>query len=142
MSESAAPVFGKNERIVSRRLMERLFGGGTSRSMSAFPLRAVYMPVERGRHDAPVQVLVSVSKRRFKRAVHRNRVKRQIREAYRHNKQILAEALLPTPGRALALAFIWQSDELYATSEVAEAMRTLLARMAEKVCRTGGKGVI
>lgn len=135
MSESAAPVFGKKERIVSRRLMERLFGGGVSRSMSAFPVRVVYMMVERGSHDAPVQVLITVSKRHFKRAVKRNRVKRQMREAFRHNKQILADALLPTPDRALALAFIWQADELYPTGDVAAAVQLLMNRIAEKICR-------
>lgn len=139
MSEPASPVFGKKERIVSRRLMEKLFSGGTSRSMSAFPLRIVYMPVERGYDEAPVQVLISVSKRHFKRAVKRNRVKRQIREAYRHNKHLLADALLPTPDRALALAFIWQADELHTTENVAAAVKSLLTRLSEKICKTGGK---
>lgn len=138
MSESAK-VFSKNERIVSRRLIERLFGGGLSRSMSAFPLRAVYMPLERGSHDAPAQVLVSVSKRHFKRAVKRNRVKRQIREAYRLNKHLLADALLPTPDRALALAFIWQADELYPTADVEASMKSLLHRISERLCKMGGK---
>lgn len=136
MSEPAPTTFGKNERMVSRRLMEQLFGGGKSRSMAGFPLRMVYMPVERGAYDAPAQVLVSVSKRHFKRAVKRNRVKRQIREAYRHNKHLLTDALLPTPDRALALAFIWQADKLYDTADVEQTMKTLLERLAEKLCRS------
>ncbi len=125
----------KRERMVSRRLMDRLFGGGKSRSMSSFPLRVVYTTIERGSHDAPVQVLVSVSKRHFKRAVKRNRVKRQIREAYRNNKSIAYHALTPTPDRALALAFIWQADRLYDTAEVYAAMQALLTRLAEKLAR-------
>ena len=125
----------KRERMVSRRLMDRLFGGGKSRSMSSFPLRAVYTTIERGPDDAPVQVLVSVSKRHFKRAVKRNRVKRQIREAYRNNKSIAYDALTPTPSRALALAFIWQADRLYTTAEVYAAMQALLIRLAEKLAR-------
>lgn len=132
--------FGKHEHIVSRKLMERLFGGGGSRSMASFPLRMVYMPVERSGNEAPVQVLISVSKRHFKRAVKRNRVKRQIREAYRTNKQPLIEAMQPTPDRALALAFIWQADELYDSPAVAAAMRSLLTRLRERICRQGEKG--
>ena len=58
-----------------------MFEGGVSKSFSIFPIRVVYMPVEQG--EAPASILISVSKRRFKRAVKRNRVKRQIREAYR-----------------------------------------------------------
>ena len=61
-----------------------MFEGGVSKSFSIFPIRVVYMPVEQG--EAPASILISVSKRRFKRAVKRNRVKRQIREAYRKNK--------------------------------------------------------
>lgn len=139
MPETSAPKFGKKERIVSRTLMDKLFGGGSSRSMSAFPLRMVYMTMERGSHDEPVQVLISVSKRHFKRAVKRNRVKRQIREAYRNNKHLLAEALLPTPERALALAFIWQADKLFDSKEVAQAMHSLTQRLAERMNRETGK---
>lgn len=133
MSESAAPKFSKEERIVSRRLIETLFGGGNSRSMAAFPLRLVYMPIERSGNTAAVQVLISVSKRHFKRAVKRNRVKRQIREAYRLNKQSLVEALQVMPDKALALAFIWQSDELYSSAAVTASMKVLLDRVAEKL---------
>ena len=66
-----------------------MFEGGVSKSFSIFPIRVVYMPVEQG--EAPASILISVSKRRFKRAVKRNRVKRQIREAYRKNKYLLVD---------------------------------------------------
>ena len=69
----------KSERLDKKKVIEKMFAGG-SRSFSVFPLRVVYLPVEE--LEAPVSILVSVSKRRFKRAVKRNRVKRQIREAY------------------------------------------------------------
>lgn len=68
-----------------------MFEGGASKSFSIFPIRVVYMPVEQG--EAPASILISVSKRRFKRAVKRNRVKRQIREAYRKNKSLLVDEL-------------------------------------------------
>ena len=79
-----------------------MFAGG-SRSFSVFPLRVVYLPV--GELDAPVSILVSVSKRYFKRAVKRNRMKRRIREAYRVNKQELLNVLAQKQIR-LAVAFI------------------------------------
>lgn len=132
MPDSLRYTFTKQERITSRKLMEQLFGGGR-RSMSAFPLRAVYMTMERAQGDAPVQVMVSVSKRHFKRAVKRNRVKRQIREAYRLNKHILWNALQDKPGTAVAVAFLWLADELYDSSSVAASVTALLRRMAEKI---------
>lgn len=132
----------KQERLCSKKLIDALFNGSNSRAMSAFPLRAVYMPLETlespetpaslATPETPAfsasssQMLISVPKRYFKRAVKRNRVKRQVREAYRHNKHIIAD-------EQLAIAFIWLSDKLYATPEVEDRVRNLLTRIKEKM---------
>ena len=79
MSDSLKLTLPKVERLNSRILIERLFTGG-SKSLPAFPLRIVYMPVE-GENLPAATILISVPKKRFKRAVKRNRVKRQVREA-------------------------------------------------------------
>jgi ribonuclease P protein component len=81
--------------------------------------------------DIPVQVLVSVSKRHFKHAVDRNRVKRQVREAYRHHKQILTENVQQE--QTLAIAFIWLADELYESATVEKSVRKLLGKAAERL---------
>ena len=107
-----------------------MFEGGHSKSFSIFPIRVVYMPVEQG--EVPATILISVSKRRFKRAVKRNRVKRQIREVYRKNKQPLLDGL-QNKGQRLANAFIYLSDELVATAELEEKMKTALSRISEKL---------
>lgn len=121
----------KAERQHRRNIIGRLFEGG-SKSVSAFPLRVVYMPVERDEAGVPVSILVSVPKRYFKRAVKRNRVKRQVREAYRLHKQILWEALADKP-YGMVLAFIWLDKELHTTEEVTNKVKNLLGRIAEKV---------
>lgn len=132
---SSPKTFGKNEKLVSKKTIDALFSGGNSRSMSAYPLRVVFMRKERSETEEPAQVMVSVSKRHFKRAVKRNRVKRQIREAYRLNKHLLHEALEQKKDTAVAMAFIWQSDELTETALITEKMQALLSRMAEKISR-------
>ena len=91
------------------------------------------MEKEREEQDPPVQVLVSVSKRHFKHAVKRNRVKRQLREAYRNAKQPLYELLETSPDRAIALAFIWLADDLYSSADVAARMQRLIQRLIEKL---------
>lgn len=124
-----APCLTKRERMVSRKLIETLFGG--SRSLTAFPIRVVYMKRERTRYDAPAQVLISVSKRRFKHAVDRNRVKRQLREAFRQNKQMLYDVL--AEDEQLLMAVIWLSDEHCPSCMVETRMVALMQRMREKL---------
>jgi len=131
MSASDALTLGKEERITSRKLIDMLFNGGQSHSMAAFPLRLVYLEKEREGACPPAQMLVSVPKRCFKRAVKRNRVKRQVREAFRHHKHLIGD-VLPTD-RQLALAFIWLDDRLYDSAEVEQRVVSLLERLAEKM---------
>lgn len=119
----------KVERLDKKKIIEKMFAGG-AHSFSVFPLRVVYLPVEELETDAAI--LVSVSKRRFKRAVKRNRVKRQVRETYRVNKHGLLDMLAQKKCR-LAIAFIYLSNELVESSVIEERMKTALARVAEKV---------
>lgn len=119
----------KVERLDKKKIIEKMFAGG-SRSFSVFPLRVVYLPVEELEADA--SILISVSKRRFKRAVKRNRVKRQIREAYRVNKHELLNILVERKYR-LAIAFIYLSDQLVESSIIEDRMRIALVRITEKM---------
>ncbi len=122
--------FRKAERLSSKIIIGKMFAGGFSKSFTIFPIRVVYMPLEQG--EAPAAILVSVSKRRFKRAVERNRVKRQLREVYRRNKHLLTDELQRREQR-LAIAFIYLSDELFATAELENGMKTALQRISEKL---------
>lgn len=142
--------FGKEEHLCSRKDIDRLFNGGGSRSMAAFPLRLVYMGDSPGAAPQPARILISVPKRCFKRAVKRNRVKRQIREAYRMNRHLLygqtaeggcradAETAAGTPseGGGYMLAFIWLDDKLWPTAAVEQKVASLLLRLSEKAKAT------
>ena len=99
--------------------------------MSAFPLRAVYMMVDRAEGEVPVQMLVSVSKRHFKHAVDRNHCKRLVREAYRHHKHLLWDAL--SGDKAIMVAFLWTSRERVPYGIVEQRMVNLLHRMVENL---------
>ena len=127
----------KWERICSRTQLEKLFTGGKSKSFSVFHLRVVYLLTDQPdgdlQHVVPVKMMVSVSKRHFKRAVKRNRVKRQVREAYRQNKEIVVSSMADSPNRQLLLGFIWMSDELHDTDTVERSMQVLLKRVADKL---------
>jgi ribonuclease P protein component len=77
--------FNKKEKLKSKKLIEQLFSEG--KSVSAFPLRLVYLPTV-FTEDVIAKTGVSVSKRFFKKAVDRNRIKRLLRESYRLNKSV------------------------------------------------------
>ena len=124
MDNVGSHTFLKEERLCSRKVLEELFGGG-HQSVSAFPIRAVFM-----RSEQPgVRVLMSVSKRYFKRAVKRNRIKRQLREAYRLQKEVL----LPQLQGGLDIAFLWTSAEMLPTEKVFQKMKNLLCRIQESI---------
>lgn len=111
----------KKERLCSLKAIEALFGGGNP-SFSAFPIRVVFMCQE----ETGNRILVSVPKRHFKRAVKRNRVKRQIREAYRRHKHIL-----DARQGGLSIAFLWLSDKLYPSDVIESKVVHLLTRILE-----------
>lgn len=75
--------FKKEERLCSKKLIEELFHNGSS--FLLYPFRIVWLPHALPA-DVPVQVVINVPKHRFKKAVHRNLIKRRIREVYRLNK--------------------------------------------------------
>lgn len=133
MSPAGPFTLGKEERICSRTLIDKLFNGDESRSLSSFPLRVVYMLTERKEQDVPAKLLVSVSKKHFKHAVKRNRVKRQIRETYRLNKHLVVASMEQKKDLQLALAFVWLADKLYSTAIVEQHVRILLKRISDKL---------
>ena len=128
--------FRKAERLCSKKHIEALFAGD-NRSLTAYPLRAVYTETEPPHyttsslhHSITSSLLISVSKRHFKRAVHRNRAKRQIREAYRLNKEVLRSVV--ADGTSLAIALIWLADEPMESHRVTKSVKTILHRLAER----------
>ena len=129
----------KSERLTSQLVIDKLFAGGNA-SMAAFPLRIVYMQMEKqegsqqldGVQQPPVSILVSVPKKRFRHAVDRNRMKRLVREAYRLNKHILWNALQEKNFR-LAIAFVCITDTLPTFRSVNKSMRKALIRIGERV---------
>ena len=74
--------FPKEEKLKSRKLIEQIFAEGESRKK--FPVKVVFIPQETLKTH---QAAFSVPKRNFKLAATRNRIKRQMREAYRLQKK-------------------------------------------------------
>jgi ribonuclease P protein component len=129
MSAAERFTLSKEERICSKKLINELFTGN-GRSMTAFPLRVVFMKRTIVDDQPRAAMLVSVPKRYFKHAVDRNRVKRQVREAFRRNKSIIIQNLTDDH-EAVAMAFVWLTNEKFPSSEVENRMVRLLTRISE-----------
>ena len=132
----------KEERLCSKKLIDTLFGTGGSHAMTAYPLKAVYRLIDSKREtsvskemvmESKVQVLVSVPKKHFKRAVKRNRVKRQVREAYRKHKSYVTLRVNELTDKQLLIAFIWLSNELIDSVTIEQWVSNLLQRIGERI---------
>lgn len=101
--------FPKEQHLCLQCRIDAVYNEG--KSLVAYPLRVAYK-LEDSREDLPSAcMLVSVAKRRFRRANKRNRIKRLVREAYRLNKSILIPSLNLHQKR-IDLAFMMISDEM------------------------------
>jgi ribonuclease P protein component len=118
--------FGKKERLSQRAAIERLFNEG--KSFSVPPFRVFYITAPEA--AAPVQILIAVPKRKYKKAVDRNKLKRLIREAYRLNKAVLAESV---KGHSLHAGFVYSGEgTIPSFADIEKKMKTCLDKLALK----------
>ena len=120
--------FSEKEKNKSKKTIEKLFEEG--RSLSAFPLRLVYLGTT-FEDEVIVKTGVSVSKRNFKLAVDRNRIKRLMREAYRLNKNTYFNNM--TTPYALMILYIGKEKPDYHGIE--SAMKQLLKKFSEAISK-------
>lgn len=135
MAATVSQKLRKEERACGKKLTEELFCGADSRSLAAFPLRVVYLvqpfSADEQQAIASVQMMISVPKRRFKHAIDRNRVKRQVREAYRKNKHLLYNKL--PNGKKITLGFLWLDAKHHTSAVVEDKVQNLLRRIGESI---------
>lgn len=133
MNELQRFTFRKTERVTGLKRIEKLFGSG--KSFMAYPLRIVYVYRALSVNQAAVAICVSVPKKRLKRAVHRNRIKRLVREAYRLNKhQFEFDCLPPDTGIDIGLVYVKDTLAEYVDIEksVKKALREISAQMKKR----------
>ena len=115
----------KEERLSWKRYIDLLFEKG--QSFVAFPLRVVYLPMEE-EMPARASFLVSVPK---KRAVKRNLIKRQVREAYRVRKYDLLEPL-EAKNKGMLIAFLYLDKEIHPYAVMEKAMKKAIHILRDK----------
>ena len=122
----------RQERLKSRKLIEQLFKEG--KSISVFPYRALYLPVAGSDAQLPfsLQAGITVSSKNFKKAVHRNKIKRLTREAYRLQKAALQQKLTNT-GQQLILFLIYTGKEMPDFLLAKEKVQVILEKLIQRI---------
>ncbi|MCA6380800.1 MAG: ribonuclease P protein component [Cytophagales bacterium] len=115
--------FKKEEKLTSEKWIKELFEKGSSFYLS--PLKVIYLL--HPNQDLPNQVLISVPARNFKRAVDRNRIKRQLREAYRLHKHQL------DANHKWLIAYIYSAREKLPSAQIHQKMPLTLARIGKNI---------
>ena len=115
----------KSERLHADKLIKELFNEGSS--FFLYPFKVQFF-VKKDQGSGTTQVLFSVSKKKIKKAVGRNFVKRRMREAYRLNK-----ALIPPSAPAMSIGLIYVSSELMEFSEIQTKITLALKKLASIV---------
>lgn len=99
--------YSKEEKLKQKKDITLLFDKGKWKTQGKIRMIVYKVPQEEST-ESITKVGVSVSKRYFKKAVDRNRIKRLLRESYRHHKTKFAEKF---GTNSLAMIF-WNSNEL------------------------------
>ena len=123
--------FDKTERLTGTKRIDALFKEGES--FISYPLRVMYLIHEQST-KAGCYILVSVPKKRIKKAVHRNRIKRLIRESYRLNKQLIDPASFDE--RSIDVAFIYVKDNASEFSVIQKSMQKALIQISDRIHKT------
>jgi ribonuclease P protein component len=116
--------FGKDEKLCSKLMIDELFRSG--KSFKEFPIRVIHLQKDTG--IAPAQLLISVPKKKFRKAVSRNRVKRLIRETYRLNKPELIDKWKAN-GKYFALAFVYIGNDIPTYQDLDAVMKRIMDKL-------------
>lgn len=116
--------FGKKEKLCSKLVIDQLFRSGES--FKEYPIRVLYQQLENS--DATAKLLISVPKKRFRKAVSRNRLKRLIRETYRLNKPELIEKW-QADAKYFALAFVYIGNDFTDYHQMDNVMKQVINKL-------------
>lgn len=122
--------FGKEERLCSRKLIDRLYAEG--HRLMAYPFSVQWIATD---GPAPCQVMIVAPKRRFHHAVDRNRVRRLTRECWRRRKPVLYD-FLQQHNLCIALSLVYVHNEIMTYEQLSRKADKLMAALEHDIAAT------
>jgi ribonuclease P protein component len=119
---------GKQERLKSRKIIDQLFKEG--KFFSVFPIRVVWQ--YREKTATSIQVGFTVSTKHFKKAVHRNRIRRLMKEAYRLQKNNLQQQVEQSD-KQLVIFLMYVGKDIPEYELITEKIKIVLSRLQKMV---------
>ena len=122
-------ILSKNERFYKKTAIDNLFEKGSSIYTPVFRL---VWDIQEDVNCAKIQRLIIVPKKKIKKAVDRNLLKRRIREAFRLHK-INLQNRIDNNKKSLQLAVIYQKTEMIEYKLIEKEIKVVLMRLNEAV---------
>ena len=120
--------FKKEERLYNKKVIELLFEKGSR--FYIHPFKVVWLRDEQ-ESDVPARILISVSRHSIRKAVLRNKIKRQIREIYRKNKQELYN-FLESKNMNCIFSIIYTANDIIPYAEQEKKIILILQRLQKE----------
>lgn|SRR5690554_6914026 len=121
--------FGKEYKLCNKRIIDEIFN--SNQHLKSFPFVLKYIQTTL-KSNTNFQVVISVPKRKFKKAVDRNRIRRIIREAVRKNKYII-ESVELSQNQKFALFLIYTSDKEESYQTIFDKIELLFKRLVDTI---------
>lgn len=135
--------FPKSERLRHKSLVDSLFSKG--KSIYEYPLRMVYRPLSDDELKdsfkisvpegiAPLQVLITIPKKRRRHAVDRVLMRRRVRDAWRLSRRPLRRMIEEhSQLRTVSVAIVYISSENISSNEIREKLGRLISKLSERL---------
>lgn len=134
----------KSTKLRHRTLINHLFEDG--KSVYAYPLRLIYREFSKDDLTASfksaipekidnIQFMITIPKKKQRKAVNRVLLRRRVREAYRLNRPEFSDSFLASKGndKYLSLAFVYLGDSISDFNHIKEKVESLLEKITAKI---------
>ncbi len=124
-----ANTFKKLERLSSKKLIDTIFESGRSFTIQPFNVKWVECPLNT---TFPAQIAFAVPKKKFRKAVDRNKLKRRSREAYRKVKQNLYR-FLKEQNKSVAIVLVYIAKEELSYTVIEDKINKVIDRLVKNI---------